>query len=198
MRQKQTFVLVDDDLTATLSGEASVRLGFVVRVAAVEEELYETTEHYRDVFRGLGQVKDVIYSLKLKPDAQGTVKLARRFAVTPQEKVKAELERMEASQVIEKLTIPTEWSSYMVVVVKKDKVWLCLDPLGFNEAQLKKYYPVPTLEDIAPNLSEAKHFSKLDSAFVYWQITLDDESSIKFTMSTPYGRYRFLRMPFGI
>ncbi|XP_042145244.1 uncharacterized protein K02A2.6-like [Ixodes scapularis] len=52
---------------------------------------------------------------------------------------------------------------------------------------------MPTLEDIAPNLSGAKYFSTLDAASGYWQIKLADESSNICTM-----RYRFLRMPFGI
>ena len=32
----------------------------------------------------------------------------------------------------------------------------------------------------------------------YWQIKLGEESSLLTTFSTPFGRYRFTRMPFGI
>ena len=32
----------------------------------------------------------------------------------------------------------------------------------------------------------------------YWQIPLDEESSKLLTFNTPFGRYRFLRMAFGI
>ena len=31
-----------------------------------------------------------------------------------------------------------------------------------------------------------------------WQIQLDDESSKLCTFNTPFGRYRFTRLPFGI
>jgi len=44
----------------------------------------------------------------------------------------------------------------------------------------------------------ANYFSKLDAAQGFWQIKLDDESSRYCTFKTPFGRYRFLRMPFGI
>lgn len=57
---------------------------------------------------------------------------------------------------------------------------------------------MPTLEDIAPSLAGARYFSTLDAASGFWQIKLNDESSRIWTMSTPYGRCRFLRTPFGI
>jgi len=47
-------------------------------------------------------------------------------------------------------------------------------------------------------LSDAKHFSVLDATSGYWQIKLDEESSLLTTFNAPFGRYRFTRMPFGI
>ena len=41
-------------------------------------------------------------------------------------------------------------------------------------------------------------FTKLDSNHGYWQIPLHQDSSIFTTFNTPFGRYKFLRMPFGI
>ncbi|XP_049518654.1 uncharacterized protein LOC119439980 [Dermacentor silvarum] len=105
---------------------------------------------------------------------------------------------MEEQGVIAKVKGPTEWSSYMVTVVKKDKVRICLDPIALNKALLREHYPMPTLEDVVPKLAGANVFSTLDAASGFWQIKLDDSSSKLCTMSTPYGRYRFLRMPFGI
>ncbi|XP_049275262.1 uncharacterized protein K02A2.6-like [Rhipicephalus sanguineus] len=86
----------------------------------------------------------------------------------------------------------------MVTVVKGDKVRICLDPTSLNQAILRENYPMPTLDDVAPRLAGAKFFSTLDAASGFWQIRLSESSSKRCTMSTPYGRYRFLRMPFGI
>lgn len=57
---------------------------------------------------------------------------------------------------------------------------------------------MPTLEDVVTKIDFAKYFSTLDAAAGFWQIRLGKPSSYLCTMSTPYGRYRFLRMPFGI
>ena len=41
----------------------------------------------------------------------------------------------------------------------------------------------------------AKYFTKLDA---YWLIELDEESSKLLTFNSLFGRYQFLRMPYGI
>ena len=47
-------------------------------------------------------------------------------------------------------------------------------------------------------LSEAAVFSKLDANSGFWQIPLDEESHLLTTFITPYGRYAFNKLPFGI
>ena len=52
--------------------------------------------------------------------------------------------------------------------------------------------------EILPYLSNAKVFSVLDAKDGFWQIKLDKESCMLTKFWTPFGRYRWLRMPFGI
>ena len=47
-----------------------------------------------------------------------------------------------------------------------------------------------------PELAQAKVFSTVDLKAGYWHCVLDEESSLLTTFSTPYGRYRWLRLPF--
>ncbi|MES9881311.1 MAG: RNase H-like domain-containing protein [Sedimenticola sp.] len=47
-------------------------------------------------------------------------------------------------------------------------------------------------------LSKARYFSKLDASTGFWQMRLDTQSSMLTCFNTPFGRYRFLRLPFGI
>ena len=58
--------------------------------------------------------------------------------------------------------------------------------------------PLPTVDDILPELAKARCFSVLDAKNGFWHVTLDEESSYATTFGTPWGRYRWLRMPFGI
>ena len=42
------------------------------------------------------------------------------------------------------------------------------------------------------------YFSKIDCTRGFWQLKLDEESSKLCTLNTPFGRYRYLRLPFGV
>jgi len=54
------------------------------------------------------------------------------------------------------------------------------------------------VEEVAAELSDAKVFSVLDATSGLWHIELDEKSSELLTFNTPFGRYQYLRMPFGI
>ena len=44
----------------------------------------------------------------------------------------------------------------------------------------------------------ATYYSKLDASQGFWQLQLDEDSSRLCTFNTPFGRYRYKRLPFGI
>ena len=93
---------------------------------------------------------------------------------------------------------PTDWVSSMVTVVKPNKLRICIDPKDLNRAIKRSHYPMPTIEEVATKLGKAKVFTVLDAKSGFWQIKLDEESSMLTTFNTPFGRFRWLRMPFGI
>ena len=55
-----------------------------------------------------------------------------------------------------------------------------------------------TLDDILPQLSKAKTISIGDATSGYWHVPLDLASSLLMTFSTPYGKFRWLKLPFGL
>ena len=115
-------------------------------------------------------------------------------------KVKRELDRMVTSGVIQPIKEPTEWCAPMVAVPKKnnDQPRICVDLQMLNKAVKREKYVLPTIDDILPKLTGAKVFSLLDAASGFWQIPLDTESAKLTTFITPFGRYYFNRLPFGI
>ena len=73
-----------------------------------------------------------------------------------------------------------------------------LDPHELNKCILREHFTLPILEDVLHELRDAKVFSKADLASGYWHVKLDEESSLLTTFQTCFGRYRYLRLPFGI
>ena len=49
-----------------------------------------------------------------------------------------------------------------------------------------------------PEIAQARVFSKCDVKSWFWHIQLDEQSSKMTALITPFGRYRWLKMPFGI
>ena len=139
------------------------------------------------------------YHIKVDPSVSPVQHPPRRVPVAVREQLKSELERLTERDIIAPVTAPTPWVSSLVVVPKKNgKLRLCLDPKDLNLAIQREHYPLPTIEDVATCLHGAKVFTKLDVRNGFWHIKLDNSSSYLTTFNTPFGRYRWKRMPFGI
>jgi hypothetical protein len=87
----------------------------------------------------------------------------------------------------------------MVIVHKENgDIRLCLDPSDLNKVIKRRHHPMKTVEEVVSQMPGAKVFSMLDAKQGFWQIRLDEVSSKLCTFNTPFGRYRFLRLPFGV
>lgn len=101
--------------------------------------------------------------------------------------------------VIEPVDEPTDWVSNVVVATKPNgDLRICIDPQQLNKALKRERYPIPVIEDVLPELSKAKVFTKVDARNGYWHVVLEEESAKLTTFDTPFGRYYWKRLPFGL
>ena len=113
--------------------------------------------------------------------------------------LKHELNRMTELGVIEPVSEPTDWVSSLVITRKPNgSLKVCLDPRNVNKAIKRHHHPMPTTEEIFTQMTDAKFFTELDASNAFWQVKLDEESSKLLTFNTPFGRYKYLCMPYGI
>ena len=86
----------------------------------------------------------------------------------------------------------------MVVPKPSGKVRIYVDLTRLNESVCGEHHLLPTVEEALAQIGGAKVFSKLDANSGFWQIELSNNSA-PFTMFiTPFGRFCFKRLPFGI
>ena len=143
--------------------------------------------------------KDFMYEIKVDPSAEPKARPARRVPLEIRPKLKAKLDEMEKRGIIKRVAEPTRWVNSLVVETKPSgDLRVCLDPSDLNKAIVREYHPIPVVDDIVPELKDSDLFTKLDLKDGYWHIRLTDESSFLTTFATPFGRYRYDRLPFGL
>ena len=178
---------------------AIIALGLVREIELMEGSELHIQGRFGKVFQGLGNLGEE-YSIKLKPDATPHALYTPQNVPIPlREKVHDELSRMESMGVITKVKDPTPWCAGMVVVPKRSgAVRICVNLKPLNESVLRETHPIPKVDDTLAQLMGAAVFSKLDANSGFWKIPLAEESRKLITFITPFGRYQFNKLPFGI
>ena len=186
--QRRTIDVNCDNL---LSRDAALRLGLVKRLDNINDL----------AFGEVGRpVQCDPIKIRRRDDATPySISTARRMPLPLLPKVEQELQRMEGNGVIKRITEPTDWCAPMVPVMNKGGgTRICVDPKKLNRAVKRESYMLPTLEDAMHKLKGSTVFTKLDATSGFWQLPLDDETAKLTTFMTPFGRYFFRRLPFGI
>ena len=127
--------------------------------------------------------------------------------------VQREIESLEWAGVIKKSM--SNWASPIVVVPKKSapgeplKRRLCIDFRKVNELQQEVLaegkkrgqillHPLPKIDEMYAKLKGMKVFSTIDLRSGYYHIVLGKDSRVKTAFVMPFGKYKFLMVPFGL
>ena len=178
------------------------RFEFTQRVDALNSK--ETKERIKEkcpnLFIGSEQIKHQEYDIKLTPEVTPfAITVPRQVPIPLRKETVREFQRMERNRVISRVENPTEWCAPMVVTPKSDgKVRICVDLTKLNEFVQRENHPLPTTDATLGNLAGARYFSRLDTNSGFWQIKLSERSKPLTTFITPWGRYCFNVLPFGI
>ena len=154
---------------------------------------------YADIFKGVGTLSGGPYHIKLKDSYKPVQHPPRSVPLRMQSAYKAELDRLVKEGIITEMHGHTEWINSIVPVVKEGgSLRLCLDPKNLNKAIERNQLYARTLDDILSELAQSKHFTVKDATSGFWLVLLDFRSSLLTTFNTLRGKYRWLRMPFGL
>lgn len=91
------------------------------------------------------------------------------------------------------------WSSPLHMVKKSDGSWRpCGDYRRVNAVTVPDSYPLPNMQHFHHRLSGATLFTKLDLVKAYHFIPVQPSDVEKTAITTPFGAFEYVRMPFGL
>ncbi|XP_045462161.1 uncharacterized protein LOC123672192 [Harmonia axyridis] len=121
------------------------------------------------------------------------------YRLTPQKTaiLREEIDKMLQEDVIEESDSP--WASPVVMVPKPGGgTRICIDYRKVNAITRTDTYPLPRIDDLLQETRGHTAITTLDLRAGYWQIPVHPDDRDKTSFITPFGTYRFKRMPFGL
>ena len=206
IRTTAEFYVVDNPGSAIIGLPTIIDLELITMNCAMEttdlpcpiKDEKHLKELYPDRFEGIGNFEGE-YHIVIDREVPPVVHPPRRCPISIKDDIKEEIDQMIALDVIEPVQEPTDWVSSLVYVQKPTGKWrICLDPRDLNKAIKRTHTPTPTLDEMRHKFQGATVFSTLDAKHGYWSVKLDKESRGLTTFNSPFGRYQFKRLPFGL
>ena len=162
----------------------------------LEQLLERNKDHFAEDERQIGTTLLITMSIDTG-DHPPVAKRPYTLALKHHDWVKAEIDKLLEAGVIRESD--SSWFAPVVVVPKGGGgKRLCIDFRALNAITRTFIWPMPRVEDIVARLGKAKYFTTLDLRSGYHHIALDKQSVKKTALCIPFGKYEYLKVPFGL
>ena len=163
-------------------------------------KITELLKKHSDVFMKKGEELGCTRTIVHKIKTTDNVPVNQPYRRIPPHLV--EEVRNHLNDLLRKGVIQESNSAYAapIVLVRKrsGELRICNDYRKLNQKVAKDAFPLPRIEESLEAMGRAKVFSTLDLASAYNQVEVDPQDRPKTAITTPFGLFEQIRMPFGI
>jgi len=136
--------------------------------------------------------------IPLKPNQKPFKHKLRRINPMLLPSIEKEVQKMFKAGIIAPIRF-SEWISNLVPTRNKTgEIRLCVDLRNLNQVSLKDNYPLPKMDHILQRVVGASRISLLDGFSGFNQILVHPDDQDKTTFTTPWGTFKYVKMPFGL
>jgi len=122
---------------------------------------------------------------------------SRPLPLTKRDAVEKEFIDLENAGIIRRSC--SAWASPIHVVTKKDGSFRpCGDYRALNTETIHDAYPMPLIKDLITRFAGSTIFSTIDLSKAYHQFPVNPIDIPKTAVTTPFGNFEYLYMPFGL
>ena len=192
----RVVLVEDDDGERAFRGLQLVRENFIPSPQQ-QSMLDLVLAKYADVFSSLPGRTELCELRILTGDHPPVSSHPYRVPPRWMKQVRAQIDQLVEMGIVVPSTSP--WSSSIVPVKKKTGgVRVCVDFRAVNALTSPDPYQMPRIDDILEQLAEAVFLSKVDLTKGFHQIPIHADDREKTAFCTPWGKFSYLFMPFGL
>lgn len=189
----ETFTVIANS-TSSLMSRATAEALNLLKVGFLEVNKVETSEAFPCV-------PDYVVSFDIDDSIPGHVDMALRVPLAYREEQKKVLDDYVTKGIVERVPANSSQkfvSAQFFVPKANGTKRLVNDNKEANKAIRRMRHSMPTLEDFLPNMVGCQYFSVIDVKDAFLHLPLDEKSKAITTFNSPWGLYRYTRLPFGI
>ena len=162
-----------------------------------QQQIMELKEDFKDVFQEVLGRTDVVTHDIPTGDARPVRLPPYRLAPKSRDFLREEIKTLLEQEIIEPSKSP--WDAPIVLVAKKDgSTRMRVDYRKLNAITKADPYPLPHIEELIDEIGQSTFITTFDLTKGYYQVPMEQASKDETAFVTPFGKYQFRTMPFGL